>query len=78
MNDYIKVKDNPSLVRDKNSNAVLNVDNAALHKYKMERDKILAEKRKEQNLINDVAQNKKDIQDIKQMLQQLMETIKCQ
>lgn len=78
MDNYIKVKDNPTLVRDKNSNAILNVDNAALHKYKMERDKILAEKRKEQQLIDDVQQNKKDIQEIKQLLLQLMESTKCQ
>ena len=32
--NYLKVKDNPSLIRDKSSKAILNTDIGALNKYK--------------------------------------------
>ena len=41
MENYIKVKDHPNLVRDSQSNAILNVDNISLNKYKQERDRLL-------------------------------------
>jgi hypothetical protein len=76
MTEYIKVKDNPSLVRDKNSNAILNTDLSALNKYKEEREYLLRVKNAvndTEKLKEDVARTQKDINDIKQMLLQLME-----
>jgi hypothetical protein len=67
--EYIKVKDHPEFVRDKRSNAILNVDAAALHKYREERDKLLNMKR----VVEEHDQMKNDISDIKQMLLKLME-----
>jgi hypothetical protein len=76
MSEYIKVKDNPNLVRDKNSNAILNTDRNALDKYREEREYLLKVKAtvdETQKLKQDMAETKKDINEIKQMLLQLME-----
>lgn len=69
MNEYIKVKDHPNLVRDSKSNAILNVDNAALNKYKEERERLL----KINSMVDEHEQMKNDISDIKSMLIKLME-----
>jgi hypothetical protein len=76
MTDYLKVKDHPSLVRDKNSNAILNTDQIALNKYREERERLL----KINNAVDDtdmlkkdMARTKQDINEIKQMLMKLME-----
>ena len=69
MENYIKVKDHPNLVRDTISNAILNVDNDALNKYKQERDRLL----KLNRVVEEHEQIKNDISDIKNMLIKLME-----
>ena len=74
--NYIKVKDHPNLIRDSNSNAILNTDHNALNKYREEREYLLKVKATvddTQRLKQDMAETKKDINDIKQMLLQLME-----
>lgn len=40
MREYLKVKDEPSLVRDKQTKAILNIDRIALNKYKEERARL--------------------------------------
>jgi hypothetical protein len=67
--NFIKVKDHPEFVRDKRSNAILNVDALALHKYREERDKLLNMRR----VVEEHDQMKNDISDIKQMLLKIME-----
>jgi hypothetical protein len=69
MNDFLKVKDHPNLIRDVKSNAILNVDNDALNKYREEREQIL----KLRTVVKEHDQLKNDINDIKQMLLKLME-----
>jgi len=66
--DYIKVVDNNNLVRDRKSNAIINVDNDSFIKYREERERLL----KNQKTIEDVKNMKKDLEDIKEMLQQLL------
>jgi len=66
-NKYLKVRNHPNLVRDKESNAILNVDDISLNKYKQEREQFLKLKRENDQL-------KKDVTDIKEMLLKLMET----
>jgi hypothetical protein len=66
---YLKVTDEPNLVRDTKSNAILNVSNEALNKYKQEREKFL----QMQQVINEHESLKQDIADIKQILLQLMD-----
>jgi hypothetical protein len=76
--DYIKVKDYPDLVRDKKSNAILNKDVDALNKYREERERLLKIKNavdETPNLKKDLEQTKQDVQEIKLMLQKIMEKI---
>ena len=76
MPHYIKVIDHPDLVRDKESNAILNTDLNALNKYKQERDYQL----KLKNLVKDneqmkldVIETKKEISEIKDLLLKVLE-----
>lgn len=64
--EYIKVKDKPHLVRDKKSNAILNVDDAAFNKYKKEREEILRKNQEHEQM-------KSDISEIKTLLTKLLE-----
>lgn len=66
---YLKVTDEPNLVRDTNSNAILNVSSEALNKYKQDREKYL----QMQKVISEHEEIKKDISEIKQLLLQLMD-----
>jgi hypothetical protein len=69
MNDnYIKVKDNPNLVRDKNSSAVLNTNRKDLDKYREEREQRLKMNRNIQKIDN----LEKDISEIKSLLKILL------
>jgi len=73
--EYIKVKDHPDLVRDKASNAILNVNDEALNKYREERARLL----KMKTAVDDVDNLKKEVENLKQgqdeikeLLQQLL------
>ena len=66
---YLKVTDEPNLVRDTKSKAILNVNNDALNKYKQEREKLV----QMQKVILEHEEIKKDISEIKQLLLQLMD-----
>lgn len=69
MSDYIKVIEHKDLIRDPNSKAILSKDSDSLNKYKEDREL----KRK----LVEVAQNydtlKNDVNDIKTMIQFLIE-----
>lgn len=66
MNEYVKVKDNDDLVRDKNNSAILSVDTDALSKYKMRRE----QERKRNEEIDEL---KKDVSEIKSLLLQMID-----
>jgi len=71
--EYAFVEDNENLVRSLSSNAIVNTNRQALALAKAKK---AAEERKIQehnNLKNDVDTLKKDIDDIKSMLTQLLE-----
>lgn len=68
MTEIFKVKDNKDLVRLKESKAILNVNSNELDKYKQDRD----EKMKLKNFIEESAQMKNDIDEIKSLLRQLI------
>ena len=68
MADFLKVKDNRDLVRQKQSNAILNTNLKELNKYKEERE----EKMKLKRLAEESEQMKSDIQEIKSLLKQLL------
>ena len=61
MGKIFKVQDHPDLVKDMNSKAVLNTNYAALMEYK-----------KQKQIVDDVDSLKKDMQDIKSMLSDLL------
>jgi hypothetical protein len=65
----VKVKDNDSLVRDMNTNSLLNVNKGALKKH----DMIMRQKENAKKLANDVESLKNEMSDIKQMLQLLID-----
>ena len=66
---YVKVENEPALVRDSKSKAILNVNTEALNKYKKEKEQAL----KIKNMLEEHESMKQDISDIKRMLLQLME-----
>lgn len=68
MVEHLKVRDNKDLVRQAQSNAILNTNLKELNKYKEERD----EKMKLKRLADESEQMKNDIQEIKSLLQQLL------
>jgi hypothetical protein len=68
MAEFLKVKDNKDLVRQKQSNAILNTNLKELNKYKEERE----EKMKLKRLVEESEQMKNDIDEIKSLLRQLI------
>jgi hypothetical protein len=73
---YYKVTDEPSLVRESNSKAILNVNNIELNKYKREKEEKLKIKNaidNYENLKEELKATKNDLSEIKKMLIQLME-----
>lgn len=65
--EFLKVKDNPDLVRERSSKAVLNTNKSELNKYKQIRD----EKLKLKSLLDDQEKMKTDLKEIKEMLNHL-------
>jgi hypothetical protein len=68
MSDYIKVKDNDSLVRDAKTGAILNIDQSEYENFRI---KALANKNMKTRLDlqeKDIQEIKSDIADIKQLL----------
>jgi predicted adenine nucleotide alpha hydrolase (AANH) superfamily ATPase len=66
-----KVKENPDLVRDMNNQAILNTNVDALSAYKKRRQK---EKEVTESL-NDINTMKQDINDLKTLMQRILEKI---
>jgi hypothetical protein len=68
---YAKVKENPELVRDMDSKAVLNTNVSALQAYKKKR-----EKQQEVNAaIDDINNMKNEINEIKTLMQRILDKI---
>lgn len=68
MVEFMKVRDNKDLVRQTQSNAVLNTNLKELNKYKIERE----EKMRLKKLFDESEQMKNDIDEIKSLLRQLI------
>ena len=66
-----KIKDNPGLVRDMKNQAVLSVDNNALHAYKLNRKK----QKEISEAIDDINNMKQDINDLKTLMQRILDKI---
>jgi hypothetical protein len=68
---FYKIEDNPHLVKDSHSKAVLNTDEGAIARHK-ER---LAKVSKDLQRDNQINQLKKDMDDIKSILQRILEKV---
>ena len=66
-----KVKDAPGLVRDMSNQAVLNTDISALEAYKRKRNK----QQEIDEVISDINNMKSDIDQIKSLMQRLLDKI---
>lgn len=70
-NKYIKVKDKDDLVRDTESNAILNCNTDKYEKYMEDYKKIYSEKQRINSLERDLSDVKSDINEIKTLLKSL-------
>lgn len=66
-----KVENSTNLERDKYSRAIVNIDSNALKAYRIQREKMMKFSKVE-NLENEVANLKNDLNDIKSLLVQLI------
>lgn len=64
----VKVKDSPELVRDTSSRAILNTDRKALQEFNTQREKILAQKRAQENTEKRLDKLESDIGELKNIL----------
>lgn len=67
--ELVKVKDRPDLVRDSYSKAILSTDSIALQEHRQKK-KLFKDM---QQTVNEVAQLKHDMGEIKNLLQQLLQ-----
>jgi len=68
---YAKVKDNPELVRDMDSKAILNTNIDSLTAYKRRREKA----KEIDQTIGDINTMKQDINDLKTLMQRILDKI---
>ncbi len=68
---YVKVKDNPNLVRDTRNQAVLNSDVDGLAAYKKKREK----QQQMESAVDDINTMKQDINELKTLMQRILEKI---
>jgi len=66
---YVKIEDNEDLVRDKETNAVLNVDNQALANYRAQR----ARQREINGSLGKIKELESDVAEIKSLLYKLLD-----
>jgi hypothetical protein len=71
MDKFAKVENAPELIRDMKNQALLNKDNNALHSYK----KAKVRSKEMCNTINDINTMKEEMNDIKSMMQQILQKL---
>jgi predicted adenine nucleotide alpha hydrolase (AANH) superfamily ATPase len=71
MTQFAKVKENPDLVRDMNTQAILNTNVDALKAYKKRRQK----EKDISDSMNDINTMKQDINDLKTLMQRILDKI---
>ena len=72
MNKYLKVKSDVSLVRDMDSNAIISQNQSEYDKFVRVSQKKYEEKRKFDNLREDLDSLKTDMEEIKTLLKNIM------
>ena len=73
MNKYLKVKSDVSLVRDMDSNAIISQNQSEYDKFVRVSQKKYEEKRKFDNLREDLDSLKTDMEEIKTLLKNIMD-----
>ena len=71
--DYVKVKDNDHLIRNTNSNCIVNTNKAEYDEYLTRRNLKKNEKNKVDNLERDISTLRNEITEIKDMLRSLID-----
>ena len=69
--NYAKVVDNPSLVRDMESQAILNVNQKEIIEFNIKRKKILEERTEKEETKFRLAKIEQEMADIKQLLKEI-------
>jgi hypothetical protein len=72
--EYLKVKDHSNLVRDPESNGIINTNKSAYNQYVTRRNAKNEEVNKAQNMEEDLANLKGEINEIKDLLRQLVQS----
>jgi len=70
---FYKVDGHSNLVKNPNTGVILNVNTAELGRAKTRKTAKILKRESEQNIVNEVNQLRSDMDDIKSMLQQLIE-----
>jgi hypothetical protein len=78
MNTYIPIDKNPGLYRHKSSHAVVNTDVQARNRYKLQKEKVLADKQKLDNATSEIASLKSEVADLKSLVYQLLKDKQCE
>jgi len=73
MNNYVKVESDQSLVRDLDSNAIVNTDKDEYQKFLNLSEKRYKEKMEYENLKTDVKSLKDDLNEIKSLLKSIVD-----
>lgn len=73
MNQYVKVEGSTSLVRDKKTGAIININKTEGDLARERKQKWRVQQQEHQQLKSDVDQLKNDISDIKDLLTKLVE-----
>jgi|LauGreDrversion4_2_1035121.scaffolds.fasta_scaffold1537052_2 hypothetical protein len=68
---YAKVKENPELIRDMDSKAVLNTNLNALQAYKKKREK----QQEIQSAVEDINNLRQEVNELKTLMQRLLDKI---
>ena len=71
INHYAKVEGHPNLIRDLNTNAIINTDQIALDHYTTAKRKKEEEVKRIDNIENDLNELKSTMDEIKQLLRNL-------
>ena len=73
MNEYIRVKDNNTLLRDQKSNAIVNDSKQEYEKYMLLKKQKEKETNCDENLESEVNDIKNDLEEIKSLLKSFIE-----
>jgi uncharacterized FlaG/YvyC family protein len=72
--EYVKVKDHVNLLRDPKTNTIVNTDTSSYNEYITRRNAKKEEDQKSQSIEDDLANLKGEINEIKDLLHQLVQT----